>query len=49
MQTDMVQEYIRIYENDIQNCDPYSYDQFLKRGRKEKLAECIFLPFAPLM
>lgn len=46
---DMVQEYIRIYENDIQNCDPYSYDQFLKRGQKEKLAECIFLPFAPLM
>lgn len=46
---DLVQEYIRIFKNDIQNCDPYLYDQFLKRGRKEKIAECVFLPFAPLM
>lgn len=46
---DLVQEYIRIFKNDIQNGDPYLYDQFLKRGRKEKIAECVFLPFAPLM
>lgn len=46
---DLVQEYIEIFENDIQNCDPYFYDQFLKRGQKEKIAECVFLPFAPLM
>lgn len=46
---DMVEEYIRIFENDIQNCDPYFYEQFLKRSQKEKIAECVFLPFAPLM
>lgn len=46
---DMVEEYISIFENDIQNCDPYLYDQFLKRSQKEKIAECVFLPFAPLM
>lgn len=46
---DMVEEYISIFENDIQNCDPYLYDHFLKRSQKEKIAECVFLPFAPLM
>ncbi len=46
---DLVQEYIGIFENDIQNCDPYLYSQFLDRGQKEKFIECIFLPFAPLM
>lgn len=46
---DLVEEYIRIFEKDIQDCDPYLYDQFLNRERKEKFAECIFLPFAPLM
>lgn len=46
---DMVEEYISIFENDIQNCDPYLYDQFLKRRQKEKIAECVFLPFALLM
>ena len=46
---DLVEEYIRIFEKDIQDCDPYLYDQFLERGRKEKFAECVFLPFAPLM
>ena len=45
----MVQEYIDIFENDILNCDPYLYDQFLNRGQKEKFIECVFLPFAPLM
>lgn len=28
---------------------PYSYEKFLYRGRKEKFAGCVFLPFAPLM
>lgn len=28
---------------------PYSYEEFLYRGRKEKFAGCVFLPFAPLM
>lgn len=45
----LVQEYISIFENDIRSCDFYSYEQFLKRGQKEKIAECVFLPFAPLM
>ena len=46
---DLVQEYIRIFQEDIRHCDRYSYDQFLQRGRKERLIEGIFLPFAPLM
>ena len=45
----MVKDYIEIFENDIKNCDPYLYEQFLNRSRKEKFTECIFLPFAPLM
>ena len=46
---DLVQDYIRIFEEDIRRCDPYSYEDFLHRGRREKLAEGVFLPFAPLM
>ena len=46
---DLVEEYIGIFKNDIQNCDPYLYEQFLNRGNREKFAEDIFLPFAPLM
>ena len=46
---DLVEEYIDIFKNDIQNCDPYLYQQFLSRGRKERFMEGIFLPFAPLM
>lgn len=46
---DLVREYIRIFEEDIRHCDPYSYEDFLHRGRREKLAEGVFLPFAPLM
>ena len=46
---DLVQDYICIFEEDILHCDPYHYDQFLSRGKGEKFAECIFLPFAPLM
>lgn len=46
---DLVEEYIRIFEKDIQDCEPYHYNQFLNRGWKEKFVECVFLPFAPLM
>lgn len=46
---DLVEEYINIFENDIGHCDSYLYEQFRNRGQKEKFAECIFLPFAPLM
>lgn len=46
---DLVEEYIRIFRQDIENCDPYLYQQFLHRSQKERMAECIFLPFAPLM
>lgn len=46
---DLVEEYIRIFEKDIQNCTPYLYEQFLERGQKAKFIECVFLPFAPLM
>ncbi len=46
---DLVREYINIFENDILSCDSYTYDCFLNRGKKEKFAECVFLPFTPLM
>ena len=36
---DLVQDYIRIFEEDIRRCDPYSYKGSLHRGRREKLAE----------
>lgn len=45
----MVHEYGEIYNRDIQSCDLYSLDEFLTRGRKEKLLEGFFLLFAPLM
>ena len=46
---DLVEEYIHIFRQDIENCDSYLYQQFLHRSQKERMAECIFLPFAPLM
>lgn len=46
---DLVDDYINIFKNDIEHCTPYSYEQFLRRGKKEQLLEGIFLPFAPLM
>ena len=46
---DFVEKYISIFINDTESCDSFSYEEFLERGRKEKLMEGIFLPFAPLM
>ena len=45
----LVNEYIDIYRRDIESCTPFTWEEFKTRGRKEKLAEGIFLPFAPLM
>ena len=46
---DLVEEYIRIYEEDLTHCDLYSCREFQNRSTKEKFLEEIFLPFAPLM
>ena len=46
---DLVSAYIQTFFDDVKNCDGYSYQQFLDRSRTERLAEGIFLPFAPLM
>ena len=46
---DLVSQYIERYNQDTNQCDPYSWEQFSQRGRKERLAESVFLPFAPLM
>ena len=48
-QNDLVDEYIGIYQKDVESCDSYSYQQFESRPRKERFLEEIFLPFAPLM
>lgn len=45
----LVQKYNRIYDSDIKNCSPYTWEEFRKRDRKERIMENIFLPFAPLM
>ena len=44
-----VKDYISLFREDINHCDPYSYEDFTNRGRKEKIMESIFLLFAPLM
>lgn len=46
---DLVRQYIHIFEQDIQHCDSYSWQQFLERGGKAKVVESIFVLFAPLM
>ena len=43
----MVQEYIDIFENDILNCDPYLYDQFLNRGTEGKIYRMCFSSVCP--
>lgn len=48
-ENDLVQTYNNIYDHDIEDCIPYTWEQFLDRTQKEKIAESIFLPFAPLM
>lgn len=45
----LVHRYNQIYDKDILSCIPYTWEQFRKRGRKERVMESIFLPFAPLM
>ena len=45
----IVNEYSAIYDKDIESTDLYTYEDFKKRGTKEKIMECIFLLFAPLM
>ena len=44
-----VQKYTSIYDKDIESCFDYTYDEFLFRSRKERMAEGFFLLFAPLM
>ena len=44
-----VQSYSQIYDEDIQNCIPYTLDEYNCRSTKEKLMEGFFLLFAPLM
>lgn len=48
-ENDLVRKYNQIYDCDIKNCNPYTWEEFRKRDRKEKIMESIFLPFAPLM
>lgn len=45
----MVKDYSEIYDKDIINSNCYKYEEFLKRGAKEKFFEGLFLLFAPLM
>lgn len=45
----LVKQYIDIFKADIQNCDAYSWQRFLDRGRKEKALASFFVLFAPLM
>lgn len=44
-----VNKYRDIFEDDIKNCKPYTWEQFNGRSRKERFSESIFLLFAPLM
>lgn len=45
----LVQKYNAIYDQDIENCIPYTWEHFKERNKKERVLESIFLPFAPLM
>ena len=45
----LVEDYSKIYQEDKANSIEYSYEEYLKRGNKEKLLEAIFLPFASIM
>ena len=45
----MVRDYLAIYDRDIMDCQVYTQEEFLARGRKEKIMEGFFLLFAPLM
>lgn len=45
----MVQEYSRIYDEDIKNCFEYTWDEFKSRSAMDRFKESFFLLFAPLM
>ena len=45
----LVQRYNNVYNSDISNCTPYTWEQFKHRSQKERFMESVFLPFAPLM
>ena len=45
----LVSQYIELFKQDITQCDPYSWEDFCQRGRKERVLENLYLPFAPLM
>lgn len=45
----LVKRYNQIYDKDITNTTPYTWEEFQKRGKKEKFMESIFFLFAPLM
>ena len=45
----MVEQYRKIYEEDIQHCKPYTYEDFVTRSNKERFLESFFVLFAPLM
>ena len=44
-----VNEYLNIFKDDLTKCNEYKLVDFKKRTKKEKILECIFLPFSPLM
>ena len=46
---ELVSRYSRIYDEDILHCREYTWHEFETRSNKERLAESIFLLFAPLM
>lgn len=47
--TALVNQHLKIFENDLINCEEYTYRQFENRSSGQKLAEHVFLLSAPLM
>lgn len=45
----LVERYNQIYDKDITDTTPYTWEEFQNRGRKERFMESIFFLFAPLM
>ena len=45
----VVNEYNRIYDEDIKDCDRYTWQMFENRSTMDKIKESIYLPFASLM
>lgn len=46
---ELVRRYTSLFQEDIENCIPYTKEQFAGRSRRERFQESIFLMFAPLM